>query len=189
MDSIPKLQTERLKLRAIFPDDAPALLELFSDPNVMRFYDTEPLADVEQARNLIANYIRWFQTDQSIRWGIFLNDNGALVGTCCFDSFLSRNQSINLGYEIRSQDWGHGFATEAARAAITYAFEHGIVGPVNRIEAKTIPANVGSEKVLSKLGFEKEGLMRQYGFWKQQFHDMHLFSITRDQFQDSTRAS
>ena len=181
MDSIPRLETDRLKLRAIFPDDAPAIFELFSDSKVTQFYDLEPYLDVEQARNLINNYTSWFQNDQSVRWGIVRKDDGQLIGTCCFDSFRGRNQSVNLGYDIGSKHWGHGFATEAAQAVIDHAFEHGIVGPVNRIEAKTIPQNIGSERVLLKLGFEKEGVLRQYGCWNDRFHDMNLFSLLRDQ--------
>lgn len=189
MNAIPRLETERLKLRAIFPDDVEAIFRLFSDPQVTRFYDFEPLVDTEQALNLIRNFTRWFQTNQSVRWGIVCKDDGLLIGTCCFDSFLKRNQSVNLGYEIQSKYWGHGFATEAAQKVIGHAFQNGIVGPVNRIEAKTIPQNIGSEKVLWKLGFEKEGLLRQYGHWKGQYHDMNLFSLIRDQYRGSVSAS
>lgn len=181
MESIPRLETDRLNLRAIFPDDQEAIFELFSDPQVTRFYDFEPYVDLQQARNLINHYTQWFQKGVSVRWGIIHQQTGQLIGTCCFDSFIARNQSVNLGYDIQSKHWGHGFATEAAGAIIDHAFRLGIIGRVNRIEAKTIPENVGSERVLSKLGFQKEGLMRQYGYWKDQFHDMNLFSLTRDQ--------
>lgn len=181
METIPRLESERLRLRAIFPEDAEALYQLFSDPKVVQYYDFEPYEDMEQIQNLIRNFTHWFQTDQSYRWGIVRKDNRQLIGTCCFDSFLSRNHSLNFGYDIRSQDWGQGFATEAAMVVIRFAFDQGIVGPVNRIEAKTIPANKASERVLEKLSFVREGTMRQYGFWKGEYHDMNLYSLTKDQ--------
>jgi ribosomal-protein-alanine N-acetyltransferase len=179
MDSIPRLETERLKLRAIFPSDAADIFSLLSDPNVAKHHELAPFETMEQAHDMIANYTLWFQNDQAVRWGIVSKGNGDLIGTCCFDTFHQKYQSINLGYNLRSSCWGNGFATEAVAKIIEFAFANGIVGPVNRIQAITVPQNVASEKVLARLGFEKEGLMRQYGCWKGEFRDMHLFSLLK----------
>ena len=150
-----------------------------SDPKVAQHHELEPFETLQQAEALVASFTQWFQNDQAVRWGIICKDNHELIGTCCFDTFHSKYQSLNVGYNIRSDQWGQGYATEAVRKIIEFAFQNGIVGPVNRIQAITVPANIASEKVLEKLGFEKEGLMRQYGFWKQSFHDMNLFSLLK----------
>lgn len=176
MNSIPRLDTERLKLRAIYPADAQEIFELLADANVAELHELEPFVEIGQAHQMIANYTHWFQNNQAVRWAILRKDTGALIGTCCFDTFHLKYQSVNLGYNLRFDQWGNGFATEAVRAIVDYAFTHGIVGPVNRIQAITVPANGASEKVLTKLGFEKEGLMRKYGYWKNEFRDMNLFS-------------
>lgn len=179
MDSIPRLETDRLMLRAVFPDDAEAIFALFSDPLVTEMHELEPVANPQAALELISKFTSWFQHDQAVRWGIIDKETGELIGTCCFDTFHPKYQSVNLGYNIRSDHWSKGYATEAVQAIIEFAFENGIVGPVNRIQAITVPANIASEKVLEKLGFEKEGLMRQYGYWKGQFHDMNLYSMLK----------
>ncbi|MFT5301382.1 MAG: ribosomal-protein-alanine N-acetyltransferase [Mariniblastus sp.] len=179
MNSIPRLETERLDLRAIFPADAQEIFHLLSDVKVAEFHELEPFVEIGQAHQMIANYTHWFQNDQAVRWAIVRKDTGSLIGTCCFDSFQIKYQSANLGYNLSSDQWGNGFATEAVEAIVDYAFVHGIVGAVNRIQAITVPGNLASEKVLAKLGFEKEGLMRQYGFWQNEFHDMNLFSRLR----------
>ena len=179
MDSIPRIETERLKLRAIFPADAQAIFQLMSDPKVVQYYELEPFETIHQAQDLISSFTQWFQNDQAVRWAIIRKDDNELIGTCCFDTFHPKYQSVNVGYNVRSDQCGQGYATEAVQAIIGYAFKNGIVGPVNRIQAITVPANVASEKVLEKLGFEKEGLMRQYGFWKGAFHDMNLFSLLK----------
>lgn len=179
MNSIPRLETERLKLRAIFPQDAPDIFALMSDPRVLEHHELDPFQTLNQASDLISNFTQWFQNDQAVRWGIIDKTDQRLIGTCCFDTFHLKYQSVNLGYSLRSDRWGQGLATEAVQAIISHAFEHGIVGPVNRIQAITLPANAASENVLRKLGFEKEGLMRQYGFWKNAFHDMNLFSLLK----------
>ncbi len=176
MDSIPRLETSRLKLRAIFPTDAEAIFQLMSDPTVTKFHELEQFEDLQQAHDLISSFTQWFQNDQAVRWGILLKETSEFIGTCCFDTFDFDYQSVNLGYNLRSDHCGNGFATEAVNAIIDYAFAKGVVGPVNRIQAITVPENVASEKVLRKLGFEFEGRMRQYGFWKNEFHDMNLFS-------------
>lgn len=179
MDSIPRLDSERLKLRAVFPADAQAIFDLMSDPKVAEHHELEPFETLHQSQALISNFTTWFQNDQAVRWGMIRKDNSELIGTCCFDTFHPKYQSLNLGYNVRSDQWGQGYATEAVKTIIQYAFEHGIVSPVNRIQAITVPANVASEKVLEKLGFENEGLMRQYSFWKGRFHDMNMFSLLR----------
>jgi ribosomal-protein-alanine N-acetyltransferase len=183
MNSIPRLETERLKLRAIFPADAPAICQLMSDPKVTRFHELEPMENIQQAHEMISNFTQWFQNNHAVRWGILLKETGELIGSCCFDTFHLEYQSVNVGYNLRSDHWGKGFATEAVKAIIRYAFEYGIASPINRIEAITIPNNVASEKVLLKLGFQKEGLMRQYGFWNDSFHDMNLFSLLKSEFE------
>lgn len=188
MDSIPRLETDRLHLRAIFPHDAEGVFALFSDPQVARYYEFEAFTELAQAIELIQNITLWFQNDRAVRWGIFEKATGQLIGSCCFDTFLPNYHSINLGYNLRSEHWGQGLATEAVRQTITYAFEHGIVGPVNRIQALTAKENTSSEQVVRRLGFQHEGLMREYGFWKNTYHDMNLFSLIKKDWQGATNA-
>ncbi len=179
MDSIPRLETDRLQLRAVFPADSQAIFELMSDPKVAEHHELEPFETIRQADAMISNFTKWFQNSQAVRWAMIRKENERLIGTCCFDTFHPKYQSLNLGYNVRSDHWRQGYATEAIQTIIEYAFKNGIVGPVNRIQAITVPANVASEKVLERLGFEKEGLMREYGFWKGKFHDMNLFSLLK----------
>ncbi|MFK7765858.1 MAG: GNAT family N-acetyltransferase [Mariniblastus sp.] len=180
MDSIPRLETERLKLRAVFPSDTQSIFEIYSDPLVAKFYDFEPYQSLVQTRDLINRFTSWFQHDQAVRWAMIRKDTDQLIGTCCFDAFHVSYRSANLGYNMRSDQWGNGFATEGAKAIVDFAFANGLVGPLNRIQAITDPRNAASEQVLMRLGFGKEGLMRQYGFWKGEYHDMHLFSLLKD---------
>lgn len=180
MDKIPRLETERLQLRAIFPSDAREIFDIYSDPKVAASYDFEPFEDLRQASELIDKLIYWFQHDIALRWAMVEKKSSQVVGTCCFDTFQPNFHSCNLGYNVRSDRWNTGFATEAAKSIIDYAFSAGLHYPINRITAITLPANAASEKVLTKIGFEKEGLLRQYGYWKNQYHDMNLFSLIND---------
>jgi ribosomal-protein-alanine N-acetyltransferase len=176
MQSIPRLETKRLRLRAIQPADAESVFRVFSDPQVTQFTDMGRLVDRQQALELISRYTFWFQNDQGVRWGIFLKSTEEMIGVCCFDTYLPHYHSANLGYDIASAFWGQGYATEAVSAICNYAFNHGLVSKINRLQAITHSDNMASARVLVKAGFQQEGVMRQYGYWRGQYHDMLLFS-------------
>lgn len=176
MHSIPRLETERLRLRAIQPTDADAVLRIYCDPQVTQLTDMIQLTNQQQARDLISRYTQWFQNDQGVRWGVFRKSGDDLVGVCCFDTYLPNYHSANLGYDIAAEHWRRGYATEVAAAICDYAFEHGLVSKINRLQAITHVDNLASVRVLKKAGFRREGLLRQYGYWQGQYHDMLLFS-------------
>ncbi|MEM7783069.1 MAG: GNAT family protein [Planctomycetota bacterium] len=179
MDKVPRFETSRLRLRAIFPADAKDIFEIYSDPQIAKFYDFPPFEKLAQASDLISRITSWFQNDIAIRWAIVEKQSGKVVGTCCFDSFQPAYESCNLGYNLNRSFWNQGFVTEAVREIIQFAFENGIHNPVYRIGAMTLPENRASEKVLTKLGFQQEGRMRSYGYWDGQRRDMNLFSLLK----------
>ena len=181
MQSIPRLETERLKLRAVQPGDADGIFQLYSDPKVTEFAEISTFTNFQQARNLISKFTKWFQHDQGVRWGIFLGDSDELIGVCCFDTYLIKYRTANVGYDLASAQWQKGFATEAVTAIVDYAFAHGLVSKINRIQALTHVDNPASDRVLEKMNFQKEGLLRQYAYWNRQYHDMNLYSRLANQ--------
>ena len=70
MQSIPEIQTPRLNLKEITPDDYKRVLAIFSDPMVVKFYDIQPIADETEALRLIEGFAAWFKLGEAIRWGI-----------------------------------------------------------------------------------------------------------------------
>ena len=92
-------------------------------------------------------------------------------------------KSAVIGYDISSAFWGNGYATEALRAIIHYAFSGQLpCTDLNRIQADTVPGNLASEAVLLKLGFKEEGLLRESGYWKGKFHDLKCFGLIRSEY-------
>jgi len=91
--------------------------------------------------------------------------------------------ATTIGYDLNPQYWGEGIMTEALFSIITMIFSKSSpFGIFNRIQADTIPGNIGSEKVLLKLGFKNEGLRRQSGYWKNQYHDLNCFGLLCAEF-------
>jgi RimJ/RimL family protein N-acetyltransferase len=150
------LTTGRLKLRWIDQRDIPGHYAVFSDPAVARYWSSEPWTDIAQAEQAIAETMAAYADGSEVRFGIELLATGELIGNVGLHHFLERNRRCEIGYALASKHWGQGYATEALEAALEHGFR---VLDLNRVEADIDPGNVGSARVLEKLGFRKEGYM------------------------------
>jgi ribosomal-protein-alanine N-acetyltransferase len=175
-DRFPELQTQRLLLREIQLEDAPALFEIFSDPEVTRFYDVETMVDVAPAVRIVAQVRARFADRTGVRWAITEREGGRFIGSIGFNTINIHAHRAVVGYELARSAWGRGLATEALRRVVH--FGHQRIG-VNRIEAIVMQGNEASIRVLKKAGFEAEGVLRAYGYWKGRYHDLRMFSILR----------
>jgi [ribosomal protein S5]-alanine N-acetyltransferase len=177
MDSFrafPTLTTKRLFLRETLLSDARAVLEVLQDEEVCRFYNLTPLVDIEQARHIIASRRERFESGQGIRWAIATPEDNVVIGSCGYVHWAREWRKAELGYDLARSWWGQGLMTEALAEIIRYGFER--MG-LNRIEALVVPENVASLRVLEKLGFSREGLLREVGYWKGAHHDLALMAL------------
>jgi RimJ/RimL family protein N-acetyltransferase len=172
MADIPQLETERLLLRNFREDDAAALMNIFGDDQVTRFYDIATFTHIEQAHRMVARLLKRNADGNTMRWGITLKENGQLIGTGGFNEF--KGPRAGIGYDLATAYWKRGYVTEAVRAIVAHGFA---TLNLNRIEAFVMPENAASARVLEKLGFTREGLLREYGFWKNQSHDLQMFAL------------
>jgi len=174
----PELQTERLKLTKITQEHRDDYYTIFKDERVTRFYNIIPCKEEEEAQK----YIDWFQSRYKeglgIRWGISLKGGKGSIGTAGFTNF-QKNHRANLGYDLHPDYWNKGYITEALSAILFLGFED--IG-INRIEAEVIPGNIASEKVLEKLGFTKEGVLREWMYWNGDHYDIAMFSLLKKNF-------
>jgi len=179
----PNIDTNRLALSEIDRADAEDVLGLFSSERVIEYYDLDAFTDIEQSIGLINLFESRYETSAGIRWAIRPKGTGKLVGTCGFNSWSSKMQSAVVGYDLLPEYWGKGYAAEALRAILKTAFS-GVLpcGPINRVQADTVPGNIASEALLRKVGFKEEGVRRQSGYWKNSFHDLKCFGLLRADF-------
>ncbi|MCA9254884.1 MAG: GNAT family N-acetyltransferase [Phycisphaerales bacterium] len=145
-------ETTRLILRAMTTDDAAAFYALNSHPDVMRLTGEPPLTSIEAAREAIATYPD-FNTVGYGRWGCVLKDTGAMIGFCGL-KYLDDLEEVDLGYRLLPEYWGRGLATEASLASVAFGFE---TLKLNRIIGLVLPENIGSIRVLEKVGMRAEG--------------------------------
>lgn len=157
--------TERLELRAFQASDAEAYYRLNSNPEVMRYLGGESLcADVDTARAAIINYPDW-ELYNIGRWAAVLRETGEVIGFAGL-KYLPEFDHVDLGYRLLPEHWGKGLATEAARACLRYGFES--LG-LSQIVGYTDPQNEGSQRVLQKVGMERQEPVLYYGYPSEYF--------------------
>lgn len=167
------LRTQRFKLSPLTRDDIDAVLTHFGDPEVTRYLDIHPLAGRSDARDVIdwAEALR--SSGSGLRWAI-RDREGGFVGTCGFHLMtFERGRRAEIGYDLGRAWWGRGVMDEVIPPAL--AFGYGVLS-LHRIEALVTPGNDRSCDVLERHGFLREGVLRDYGFWKDQFWDQILYA-------------
>ena len=143
----PRFETERLLIRELVQSDSAALYRHFSDENVTRFMDIDPLDSEAEAVNII----NWHAKDSGCRWGLFGLASGQLVGTCGYHCWEQGEFSkAEIGYDLAKNYWGKGLMQEAIRPILDFGFDS--MG-LSMVEAEVERENARSIILLKKLGF------------------------------------
>jgi len=175
----PTLHTDRLDLIEITQNHLSDLFTLFGDAQVVRFYNLLPFQNESEGQRIIDLFQTRFTNQTGIRWGIALKGTTAIIGTIGYNSYTT-NHKGTIGYDLQTQYWNKGYATEVLQKIIDYGFNQ---LQVNRIEAEVMQGNIGSEKVLTKLNFKNEGVLRDWMYWNEKHYDMTMFSLLKKDFQ------
>lgn len=179
------LETTRLTLRPLRESDIPALFAMYSDPTVMQYWSTPPWQDEGQARKMLDHDREEMPAGQSLRLGLERKDNGALIGTCCLFSFMEQCRRAEIGYSLTHAAWGQGYMHEALSALIAHAFTE---LDLRRIEADIDPRNGNSARSLERLGFAKEGHMRERWIVDGVVSDSGLYGLLRTDWEAADKA-
>ncbi len=143
------LQTKRLAFRRWSPADLPLAISLWGDPEVTRFFGGPFSKEAVQRRleleisNETAHHVQY--------WPIFLRSTEEFVGCTGLRPYHPADQVYELGFHLRPQHWGKGFATEAAAGVVSYAFS---TLRTKALFAAHHPANFASKRIIEKLGFQ-----------------------------------
>ncbi len=174
----PTLETARLKLRPYRDDDTPDLIALIGTREVAANSLRIPHPYTEKdAKDFLVRIRNGTET----RAAITLRDDGHLIGGVGL-RFGFDHQHAELGYWIGVPYWGNGYATEAARAMVRYGFE---TLQLHRIFASHFKHNAASGRILVKLGMRHEGCQREHIRKWDQFVDLELYGLLRQEWQTS----
>jgi RimJ/RimL family protein N-acetyltransferase len=154
----PTLHTARLLLRPFTEADTDAIFALLSNPRVLRYWDTPPWSERAQAERFIVRCKQMEQEGSGVRLVIECAADGLFIGWCLLINWNPDFRSALLGYCLDESAWGQGFATEAASALLQWAFD---TLDLNRVQSNCDTRNTASGRVLEKLGFVREGTLRE----------------------------
>lgn len=174
----PILETERLILREITEADTAGIFACFSNEEVTKYYGQEPLKNKEEAKGFVAFFAQSYRDKRGIRWGIELKSTGEFIGSIGFNALSLKHKRAEIGYELHQDYWRKGYATEA----ITKVLEYGLndLG-LTRIGAVVFVENIASNQLLLSLGFEKEGVLKQYMYQNGIAHDTCVYGFLKGQ--------
>jgi RimJ/RimL family protein N-acetyltransferase len=175
-DCLPTISTERLRLRWLTTDDVPALAAIFGDPEVCRFWSSPALSDIAAAEALHSEIVRGFAARSLFQWGIAERGTNAVIGTCTLASLSSEHRRAEVGFALARAKWGRGYISEALPALLDFAF--GTLD-LHRLEADVDPRNERSIRVLERLGFEREGYLRERYHVNGELQDAVLYGLLR----------
>jgi len=178
----PVLQTARLRLRPFAEADTEAIYALLSNAYVLRYWDAPPWRERARAERFIATCKEMSEEGSGARLVIERAADNAFIGWCCLVKWNSEYRSATMGYCLDSAAWGQGFATEAASALLKWAFD---TLPLNRVQAETDTRNLASARVLEKLGFAREGTLREDCIVDGEVSDTWVYGLLRRGWRDA----
>jgi ribosomal-protein-alanine N-acetyltransferase len=177
----PRIATDRLLLRECSDADAADILRFRGDREVQK-YNTDPMRDEIEARGLIRTMSAWYVTRQAIQWGITLPNEDRVIGICGLHDWSRRHRRAYVGYDLAREFWSQGLGREAMRAVLRFAFDH---LALNRLEAITIAENTRSIRLLEALGFQREGLRREYTIEADgAYHGSAIYGLLRHEYEE-----
>ena len=147
-----------MRLRWLEPRDVPALFGVFSDREVARYWSSPAMTELAQAQRLFEEIHASFAERELFQWGIARVADDVVIGTCTLASIQPRHRRAELGFALARSQWGQGLAHEALSALLSFAFDE---LALHRLEADVDPRNTRSIAALERLGFRREGHLRE----------------------------
>lgn len=170
----PNLKAERLILREITHDDAERIFACFSNQVVTRFYGQDPLETIDQAKGFVDFFAKSFEEKKGIRWGIEIKGEKGLIGTIGFNAWSPKHKRAEIGYEIHPDYWRKGYMSEAVAKILSYGSD--ALG-LTRIGAVVFLENEASNNLLTKMGFEREGILKNYMYQNGEVYDTYVYGF------------
>ena len=169
------INTERLLLRKIMPDDAEMVYKWMSDLDVVKFEDWDVHENVDYTRGFISYLTGDYKSEDIYCWGMQAGEE--LVGNMLVAGISEDTQTGMIAYYLRKDCWNKGYATEAVKAVINYMFTD--VG-LARIDAKHSISNPASGKVLKKAGMYYRGHVKEYYYCHGLWHDCDFYALVKE---------
>lgn len=161
------IEGDRVDLCPVEEEDVPAVHEAINDPSVWRTTGMNRPNNLAQER-------QWFEglSEHDDAVSFMVAADGETVGNVGLRDIDANDGTAEIGFYVLPEHQGEGYATEAVRLALGYAFDH---QRLHRVDAETYGFNEASRRVLEKAGFEHEGVRREAAFVDGEYRDVHVY--------------
>ena len=175
------LVTDRLILRDFVENDWEAVLAYQQDPLYLR-YNEWTSRSAEEVRAFIQMFLEHQKQVPRFKFqfAVTLKSTGELIGNCGIRQEAPESRRADMGYELDPRHWGRGYATESARAVLDFGFSY---MNLQHVSAWCIAENVGSARVLEKLGMRLKGRIRERHHFKGKWWDALSYAIQLEEWQ------
>ena len=171
----PEIKTDRLMLRRIVKEDAPALLFLRSSEMVMQYIDKERAKVLEDVLALVQLFEEGLETNNGITWAISLaGEPETLIGTIGFWRIIKQHHRAEIGYMLHPSFWGKGIMKEAIQSVLQFGFKN---LHLHSVEAHINPDNIASAAILERTGFVREAYFKEDFYFRGEFRDSAIYSL------------
>lgn len=175
----PPITTPRLQIRLLAEPDLAALMLVNGDTEVTRFLPYATWKSMDDAIAWHGRMVGLQAGGTALQFVVVDKAGGNAIGTCLLFRFDAASARAELGYVLARAQWGRGLMHEALSALIDCAF--GNIG-LRRLEAEVDPRNGPSCRLLERLGFTREGLLRQRWVAKGEAHDVEVHGLLRQEW-------
>ena len=168
------LESDRLVLRQIIPDDVKEIFALRSNAEIMKYVPRPLCTNLDDAMTLIKMMKTKLETNEGLNWGITLKGNNTLIGFIGHYRIQWEHFRSEIGYMVLPEFQGKGIVSEAIQLIIEYGFS---VMNMHSLEAVIDPDNAASARVLEKNNFIKEAHFKENEFFDGKFIDAVVYSL------------
>ncbi|MGB3478166.1 MAG: GNAT family protein [bacterium] len=176
----PNLESDRLNLREATINDSEQIFHLFNNLEKSHLFVSPRFETMEDAKKFLKQAYDLYSKKCLIDWWITKKGNDKIIGSIRLARFKKQSKRV-IGYFISKKYRRQGIMTEAVRAVVKYAFEN---MRLHRMEATDHRDNQASSKLLRKIGFQKEGLLRKHEWRGEQWSDSVIWSILSDDYKN-----
>lgn len=175
------IETERLILRRFKYTDNEAMRKYWiSDEKIQSLYSEPVYCTEEDVNGLLDKYISSYEKKDYYRWAVIEKNSSECIGQIAYFLVDSKNNFAEIEYCIGSDFQCKGYATEAAKAVISYGFDK---INLHKVQICTKTINIASRRVIEKCGFKYEGTLRDYFYINGKYVGRLYFSILQDEYE------
>lgn len=176
---IPTLETDRLILRKILPEDEADMYEYSRNPETSKYLLWEPHSSREYTRAHIRYLQKEYQEASFFDWALILKENGKMIGTCGFTEIYEKKKTAEVGYVIAPDFHRMGYAPEALARIMEYGFS---VLKLKALSGRFMEDNLASQKVLMRLGFRENTRKKEFFYKRGKRQRILTYSIASEDY-------